>query len=90
MAELDLKQRREDRRALESEVNFVRVGNYLAEVDVAFIYNDHEWSPYLSIENVRKLEDVQRALKRGDLVAAGRRARVYQLTPVTVDSVCRS
>ena len=71
MAELDLKQLREDRRALESEVNFVRVGNYLAEVDVAFIYNDHEWSPYLSIENVRKLEDVQRALKRGGFGGGG-------------------
>ena len=36
----------------------------------------------LSVEDAYKLDDVRDALKRGDLKAATRIARVYSLTPV--------
>lgn len=62
----------------------VREGNYLAEVDVELIHSDESWSPYLSVEDACKLDDVREALERGDMKAAGRLARVYVLTPVAV------
>lgn len=60
----------------------VREGIYVAEVEVETIFTDDGWSPYLSVEDAYKLDDVRDALKRGDLKAATRIARVYSLTPV--------
>ena len=60
----------------------VHEGNYVAEVDVDTIYTDEGWSPYLSLDDAYKLDDVREALRRGDLQAATRVARVYSLTPV--------
>jgi len=60
----------------------VHEGNYVAEVEVEMIYTDDGWSPYLSVKDASKLDDVREALKRGDLQAATRIARVYSLTPV--------
>ena len=60
----------------------VREGIYVAEVDVETIFTDDGWSPYLSVEDAYKLDDVRDALKRGDLKAATRIARLYSLTPV--------
>ena len=36
-------------------VRLVREGSYVAEVDVTLIESDHEWAPYLSAADVRKL-----------------------------------
>jgi hypothetical protein len=63
----------------------VREGPYIAEVDVTLIETDHEWSPYLSAQDVRKLDEVRLALRRGDLAAAARLARVYELKPVAAE-----
>jgi hypothetical protein len=60
----------------------VHEGQYVAEVDVALIDSDAPWSPYLSLDDAYKLDDVREALRRGDLPAAARLARVYVLTPV--------
>jgi hypothetical protein len=54
----------------------------VAEVDVETIFTDDGWSPYLSVEDAYKLDDVRGALRRGDLKAATQIARVYSLTPV--------
>ena len=62
----------------------VHEGGYVAEVDVELIYSDEEWSPYLSVEDAYKLDDVREALRNGDLKSAARLARVYTLTPVAV------
>jgi len=61
---------------------FVREGSYAAEVDVELIEEDNGWSPYLSLDDARKLDNVREALRRGDLEAASRMARVFSLTPV--------
>jgi hypothetical protein len=60
----------------------VREGDYVAQVDVDLIYGDDGWSPYLSLEDAYKLDDVRQALKQGDLKAASKLGRVYRLTPV--------
>jgi hypothetical protein len=60
----------------------VHEGEYLAEVEVELVYADEGWSPYLSLEDAYKLDDVREALRLGDLESASRLAKVYTLTPV--------
>ncbi len=61
----------------------VREGNLAAEVDVTLVEADGGWTPYLSIEDAYKLDDVRDALRAGDVKRASRLAsRVYRLTPV--------
>ena len=63
----------------------IREGSYVAEVDVTLVEAEHEWAPYLSAQDVRKLDDVRLALRRGDLATAARLARVYELKPVAAE-----
>lgn len=62
----------------------VHEGDYAAEVDIELIDTNEGWSPYLSLDDAQKLDTVREALRRGDLKAAGRLARVFVLTPVAV------
>lgn len=62
----------------------IHEGQYVAEVDVEMIETDESWSPYLSVEDACRLDDVREALRRGDIRAAARHARVFSLTPVAV------
>jgi hypothetical protein len=63
----------------------VHEGQYVAEVDVEVLDSDAGWSPYLSLEDAYKLDEVRTALRCGDIEGASRLARVFTLTPVTVD-----
>jgi hypothetical protein len=62
----------------------VHEGQYVAEVDVELIETDEGWSPYLSLDDAYKLDDVRLALRQGDLKSAMRLSRVFTLTPVAV------
>jgi hypothetical protein len=62
----------------------VHEGQYIAEVDVELIDMDKGWSPYLSLDDAYKLDDIRDALRRGDVKSAARRARIFTLTPVAV------
>jgi hypothetical protein len=64
-------------------IKLVHEGRYAAEVEVALIETSDEWSPYLSAEDVRKLDAVRAALRRGDVKAASREARVFRLEPLS-------
>jgi hypothetical protein len=66
------------------QTKLVHERDYVAEVDVELIESDSGWSPYLTLEDAYKLDDVREALRRGDIRAASRLARVYTLTPVAV------
>ena len=62
----------------------VREGDFVAEVDVTLIETDGGWTPYLSLEDAYKLDDVREALRNGDIKRASLLAsRVYRLTLVT-------
>jgi len=61
---------------------FIHEGKYAAEVPVELIEDDTAWSPYLSPEDVRKLDTVRLALQRGDISEAAKYGRVFELTPV--------
>jgi len=62
----------------------VHEGQYVAKVDIELIETDEGWSPYLSLDDAQKLDDVRDALRREDVRAAGRLANVFTLTPVAV------
>jgi hypothetical protein len=64
-------------------VKLVHEGRYVAEVDVELVYTDEGWSPYLSLEDAQKLDEVREALRDGDIKAAAKLARVYTLTRVS-------
>jgi hypothetical protein len=63
---------------------YVHEGKYVAEVDVDLLEDETEWSLYLSVTDAYKLDDVRDALKRGDIAAAAKLARVFALQPVAV------
>ncbi len=63
-------------------VRLVTVGEYVAEVEVELIYTEEGWSPYLSLEDALKLDEMRRALEEKDLERALRLGRVYRLSPV--------
>lgn len=62
----------------------VHVDEYVAEVDVELIYTDDDWSPYLSVNDAMKLDDVREALRHRDFATAAKLARVYKLAPLAV------
>lgn len=62
----------------------VHEGKYVAQVDVELLETDEEWSPYLSLEDADKLDDVRNALRRGDLKSAARYGHIFTLTPVVM------
>ena len=66
------------------QTKIVHEGQYVAEVDVEVIDADSGWSPYLSVQDAYKLDDVREALRKGDLKTAARLAKVFALTPITV------
>ena len=66
------------------QTKLVHEGQYAAEVDVELIDTGDAWSPYLSLDDAYKLDDVRDALRRGDVRSAARLARVFTLTPVAM------
>ena len=62
-----------------------RYGNILAEVEVHLIPDDGAWGPYLSNDDVRKIERVNKALKIGDIATAAKDAKIFELHPVAAE-----
>ena len=62
----------------------IHEGNYVAEVEVQLIDSDTGWSPYLSLEDAYKLDDVREALRNNNLRRASKLSHVFSLTPVSV------
>ena len=62
----------------------VHEAEFVAEVDVNLAYTDEGWSPYISLEDAYKLDDIREALKQGDVASASRLGKIYTLTPVAV------
>ncbi|MGH9199985.1 MAG: hypothetical protein ACRD2A_01965 [Vicinamibacterales bacterium] len=66
-----------------SSKRLVREGDLVAEVDVHVVEAQGGWTPYLSLEDAYKLDDVRDALRAGDVKRASQLAsRLYRLTPV--------
>jgi hypothetical protein len=66
------------------KTHYVHEGKYVAALDVELIEDEQGWSPYLSVEDAYRIDDVRKALRQGDLHAASRHARLFELRPVTL------
>ncbi len=64
------------------KTKYIHEGKYVAEVDVELLEDETGWSPYLTVEDACRLDDVRNALHRGDIAAASKLARVFRLEPV--------
>ena len=62
----------------------VHEGKYVAEVDVTLVESNEGWTPYLSLDDAYKLDEIREALRRGDIKTASRFTRVFMLTPVGI------
>ena len=61
-------------------IELVLEGQYTAAVEL--IETDSDGSPYFSLSNAEKLDDMRSALRRGQLTAASKLGTICQLTPV--------
>ena len=66
------------------QTKFIHEGNFVAEVEVELLEEPGEWSPYLSLDDAYRLDDVRESLRRGDVKTAAKYSRVFILTPVAV------
>jgi hypothetical protein len=64
-------------------IKLIHEGRYAAEVPVELIEDDTGWSPYLSLDDAKKLDAVRLALKAGDIAMASKHGRVFELLPVS-------
>jgi hypothetical protein len=63
----------------------IREGNLMAEVKVTLVPDDGAWGPYLSAEDVLKLERVRLALKSGDREKAAKDGIVFEVALVAAE-----
>ena len=68
------------------QIKYVHEGSFVAEVDVEVHEDNTGWSPYLTVADACRLDDVRDALRRMDISAASRLARVFRLEPVAAPS----
>jgi len=66
-----------------TRLEFVHEGRYAAEVTVER-GEEGAWEATLSPDDVRKLEAVRAALRRGDVAEATKFGQVFELKPVSI------
>lgn len=64
------------------KTKYIHEGRYVAEIEVEVVEDEVGWSPYLSIDDAYRLDDVRDALRQGDLNSAAKYGRIYELRPV--------
>ena len=65
-----------------TQKKLVQEGDLVAEVAVELIETENGWSPYLSVADAEKLDEVREALRREDLRAAAKLATsLYSVIP---------
>jgi hypothetical protein len=65
-------------------VELIHEGRYAAEVPVDLIEDDTGWSPYLSLEDAKKLDVVRLALRSGEIAEAAKHGRVFESKPISI------
>ena len=65
-----------------TQKKLVQEGDLVAEVAVELIETENGWSPYLSVADAEKLDEVREALRREDVRAAAKLGRIFRLTSI--------
>lgn len=64
-------------------MKLIHEGKFAAEIPVELIEDETGWSPYLSVDDAKKLDAVRKALQKSDVVTAAKYGRVFELLPVS-------
>ncbi|MDZ7771437.1 MAG: hypothetical protein U5K31_01650 [Balneolaceae bacterium] len=64
------------------KTKYIHEGLYVAEVEVEVITTEDAWSPYLSVEDASRLDEVREALKQKNFGKASEYGRIYKLKPI--------
>ncbi|MSQ53196.1 MAG: hypothetical protein EXR28_15065 [Betaproteobacteria bacterium] len=65
---------------------YIHEGWFIAEVDADLLEDESGWSPYLTVEDACRLDNVREALRKGDVSVASKLARVFTMEPVSTPS----
>jgi len=65
------------------KTKYLHEGKYVAEVEVLLYDDETGWAPYLCLEDAYKLDEVRNALRQGDIKAASKYGKIYELRQVT-------
>jgi hypothetical protein len=60
-------------------IELIHEGKYAAEVPIELLYSEDSWSPTMSLDDARKLENARLALQRGDIAEASKYGQVFEL-----------
>jgi hypothetical protein len=63
-------------------VKHIHEGKFAADVTITLHYDDTGWDPTIDRPDIEKLERVRLALRRGDVAAAAKEAKVFELMPL--------
>jgi hypothetical protein len=66
-----------------TRVKYIHEGNYVAEVTIQLLETDESWSPYISLEDAYRLDDVREALRKNDTKEAAKYGTIYRLHKVS-------
>jgi hypothetical protein len=64
------------------QTQLIHEGRYAAEIEITLIDDGTPWSPLVAKEDVAKTDRVRLALRCGDIKAAAKEAKVFELLPV--------
>ena len=65
----------------QTKTPFIHEGRYAAEIEVQIVNNDSPWSPVVAKEDVFKTDRLRLALRRGDVAAVAKEAKVFEMLP---------
>jgi len=57
-------------------------GKYVAEIEIEIIDNEEGWSPYISLEDALKMDEVRELLRAENIEEAKKLAHIYIMKPV--------
>jgi hypothetical protein len=66
------------------KTKYLHEGKYVAEVEVVLFDDETSWSPYLSLEDAYRLDEIREALRKNDIETASKYGKIYEMHQVTV------
>ena len=69
-------------RQTKNVTSLIHEGKYAARVEITHHYDGSGWEPTIDVKDIQKLERVRAALRAGDVAAAAREAKVFELVPL--------
>ena len=67
---------------IEKTIKHIHEGRYAADVEIELRYGETPWDPTIGPADIEKLDRGLLALRRGDVKAAAKEAKVFELLPL--------